>query len=983
LSLRAVVPSSRDELLSLILRKSLRMAASNRLLYWAQRSCARFHHEYFSMRPSIVSFVFSLLILVARSVHAEERLYDYRETVLDNGLKVLSLEDFSCPIVAVQVWYHVGSKNEEPDRQGFAHMFEHMMFRGTDRLNETGHFDNIRKVGGSCNAYTSFDQTVYVNEVPSNQLELVLWLEAERMAFLKIDEKGFYTERKVVEEELRKGHNSPYGRAPERVLAEMYGDRPYAWTPGGQIPHLRKAPIEDLAAFWNKYYVPNNATLVVVGAVKHEEVRSLAVKYFGWIPRCPDPEQPEVKPFSMDKPRPPIEIAEEKGPLPLIGCAYYTVGSDHPDSVALEVLMGVLGGGESSRIYVDIVKEQKIAQVAVGGAFAFEDSGIAGAGGILLPLVGDKALLMKTIDKHIERIVNEPITRDELDKMKILLRNSEVTGTKTVSSKAGRLGKYAVLYGSTERVNQRLKEIDAVTIEDVQRVAKKYLVPNNRRDIRIEPSAGGLLKSLFGGNKNTGTEEGPVPAEPTTNRVVDRTGPKAGATRPPGFPERPPVVGPIDSIPDPQVANKRLPNGLNVAIISNSEIPMLTTYLCIRSGSWTERKPGVASMAMSMLSQGTKHRNAKQMAEIRESNAISMGGSATMDAAFISGSCLTEKTDLAMEILADLARNPVFPKEEYNILLSQTLAGLAISTNTPEYLASREFRRRIYGEHPYARTVTGEVSDVRAIKVDDLKEWFTTNVRPDNCTLYLVGDVSADTGFALAEKHLGDWKAEGDLNLPTLPAMPEIKQTEILLYDRPGSEQSQIRVGHVSIGRTDPDYVEATFMSDILGGSFNSRLNKAIRVDKGLTYGASGGIYVQRFAGEFQISTFSKTASTADTIQVILDVVKTMQEENPTETELQDTKTAYTGSLAGKFETPEAKVGDLWALETESLPSDYWKIFVKEFTQTTADQVKAVAEKLIRRQSLVIVVVGQAETIKGDLEKIAPVTVINGGTAKN
>ena len=930
------------------------------------------------MRPSVFFALWLLLLLcpIAHAQEAQNQPLAYQEVVLDNGLKVVSLEDFSCPIVAVQVWYHVGSKNEEPDRQGFAHMFEHMMFRGTDRLNETGHFDNIRKVGGNCNAYTSFDQTVYVNEVPSNQLELVLWLEAERMAFLKIDEKGFHTERKVVEEELRMGHNRPYGRAPEKVLAAMYGDRPYAWTPGGQISHLRKAPIEELAAFWNQYYVPNNATLVVVGAFKHEDIQALAVKYFGWIPRCPDPVQPECKPFPMDKPRPPIEVAEEKGPLPLIGCAYFTVGSDHPDSVALEILMGVLGGGESSRIYVDVVKEQKIAQLAIGGAFTFEDSGIAGAGGVLLPLVGDKNMLIKTIDKQIDRIVNEPISMAELDKMKNQLRRNEVSGTTTVASKADRLGNYAVLFGNTSRVNQRLKEIEAVTIEDVQRVAKKYLVPNNRRDIRIEPSTGGMLKSLFGGTKNS-NDEGPAPVEPTTNRIVDRSGPKAGAVRPNDFPEKPPIAGPIDTIPEPQVAKKKLSNGLNVAVISNHEVPLVNMVLGIRSGAWTEQKPGVAAMTMSLLSQGTTTRTAKQMAELLESNAINLAGSANMDTAAISGSALVDKTELALELLADMARNPTFPKEEFNILSSQTLVGLTISTKTPEYLADREFRRRIYGDHPYARTQTGEVADVRSIKVDDMKEWFKSNVRPDNCTLYLAGDISAEAGFAMVEKHLKDWQTEGQISLPTLPNLPEIKDTQILLYDRPGSEQSQIRVGHISIGRTDQDYSQAMVMSSILGGSFNSRLNKAIRVDKGLTYGARGGLAAKRFAGEFQISTFSKTASTADTIQVILDVVKTMQAENPTDTELLDTKTFVTGSYAGDRETPEAIVGDLWLIETQSLPSNYQKLFLSEVTKTTADEVKSVADKLIRNNGLVIVVVGEAEKIKSQLEKIAPVTVVN------
>ncbi len=931
----------------------------------------------------VISFVLVAFSQSWSQLHAQERPFDFQEVVLDNGLRIISLEDFSCPIVAVQVWYHVGSKNEELDRQGFAHMFEHMMFRGTDRLNETGHFDNIRKVGGNCNAYTSFDQTVYVNEVPSNQLELVLWLEAERMAFLKIDEKGFHTERKVVEEELRMGHNRPYGRAPEKVLEALYGDRPYAWTPGGQISHLRKAPIEELAAFWNKYYVPNNATLVVVGAVKHEDVQSLGTKYFGWIPRCPDPEQPEFKPFSMDKPRPPIQIAEDKGPLPVLGCAYYTVGSDHPDSAPLEVLMGVLGGGESSRIYNDIVKEQKIAQIAIGGSFSFEDSGLAGAGGVLLPLVGDKASLMKSIDKHIERIVNEPITQEELDKMKNQLRRNEVSGTSTVASKAERLGNYAVLQGNTERVNQRIREIEAVTIEDVQRVAKKYLVPNNRRDIRIEPTTGGILKGLFGGSKGaSATDEGPAPSEPTTNRIADRTGPKAGAVRPEGFPDRPPVAGPIDTIPEPTVAKKRLANGLNVAVISNHEIPMVTMVLGIRSGAWTEQKPGVAAMAMSMLSKGTSNRTAKQIAEVLESNAIELSGTATMDTATISGSALRDKVDLAMELLADMARRPTFPKEEYSILASQTQLGLAISTKTPEYLADREFRRSIYGDHPYARTETGEISDVKSVKVPDLQEWHTKNLRPDNCTLFLAGDIDSETGFALVEKYLGDWSVEGNLDLPALPEIPQFEGTRILLYDRPDSEQSQIRVGHVSIGRADADYSKGMVMSSILGGSFNSRLNKAIRVEKGLTYGARGGLAAKRFSGEFQISTFSKTASTADTLNVILDVVKAMQDGTPTDAELNDTRTFVTGAFAGDRETPEATIGDLWLVETQGLPSNYQKLYLGEVAQTTAEQVQSAAKKLIRSQGLVIVVVGEAEKIKADLEKIAPVTVVTEETVR-
>lgn len=921
----------------------------------------------------------TVMTAVTPSARAGEHPFPFKQIVLDNGLKVISLEDFSCPIVAVQVWYHVGSKNEEPGRQGFAHMFEHMMFRGTDRLSSTGHFDNIRKVGGNCNAYTAFDQTVYVNQVPANQLEMVLWLESERMAFLKIDEKGFHIERKVVEEELRMGHNRPYGRVPERLLAEFFDDRPYAWTPGGQISHLRAADLQELADFWNKYYVPNNATLVVVGAVKHDEVQALAKRYFSWIPKCPDPGQPVCKPFDNDKPLPAIELKEEKGPLPILGVVYPTVGDAHPDQLPLEVLMGIIGGGESSRLYIDVVKDQKIAQIALGGAFAFESAGVAGAGGILLPLVGDKSKLMKTIDKHIEQAVKKPITEAELDKMKNQMRRSEVTGMLTVASKAGKLGQYAVLYGDTDRINRRLAEIDAVTIEDVHRVAKKYLTANNRREVRVEPSAGGMLKSIFGGKKKTddNEDEGPPPPEPKDNRVADRTGPKAKAVRPPKEPETPPVAGPLSTSPDFASIRRKLLSGLEVVVVSNHEVPMVSFTLGIKSGAWTEQKPGVASMTMSMLSKGTKSRDSKQLAETLERNAISLSGSAGMDTAEISGSALVPQLKLAMELLADIVLNPTFPKDEFDILSQQTTVGLLISTKTPEYLADREFRRQLYGDHPYARTVTGEVEDVRAIKIDDMKHWFTTHVRPDNAVLYFAGDITPDAAVKLAEKYLGGWKADGKFTPPSLASTPGQNATHIYLYDRPGSEQSQIRVGHLSIKRDNPDYASGRVLSNILGGGFNSRLNKAIRVDKGLTYGARGGISPRRFAGEFQISTFSKTASTAETLSTILEVVDEIQAGKPSDDELKDTKTYIAGAFAGERETPDQIVNDLWMIETQGLPSDYLKQYLGKINSTTLDQVLKSATDLIQRKKLVIAVVGEAAKVKADLEKIAPVTVVN------
>lgn len=908
----------------------------------------------------------------ASAVFAGERRYDFRQIELDNGLKVITLEDFSCPIVAVQVWYHVGAKNEDPKRQGFAHMFEHMMFRGTDRLNETDHFDFIRRVGGDTNAYTSFDQTVYVQEVPSNQLEMVLWLEAERMAFLKIDEKGFRTERKVVEEELRMGHNRPYGRVPEKLLAEVFGDEPYGWTPGGQIEHLRNSTIEELQAFWDKYYVPNNATLVVVGDVKHEKVQSLAKKYFGWIPKCPAPPKTNVKPPVQKKSRT-IKIEEDKGPLPVVGLMYVTVPQSHPDFLPLEILMGVLGGGESSRLYVDVVKEQKIAQVALAAAFGLENGGIAGAGGALLPF-GKKKKLMQTIKEHIKRIKKEPITEAELEKMKNQLRRNEVMGSLSVASKAGRLGQYAVLWGDAERINRRLDEIDTVTVADVQRVAKKYLTNRNRIQVLIEPSMGGFLKGMFGGGQDEETEQAPL-AE-GENRIAKRTGAKASAKRPADFPSEPPMTALLDDFPEVPHTSKTLANGLKVVVVSNHEVPMVTMRLGIKSGAWTEIKPGTTSFTMNMLTKGTKTRDAKQLAEVLESNAISLSGSAGMDSAQVTGSALLPKLDLAAELMADVIQNPTFPGDELDVLKNQTRMGLMVSAKTPEYLADRQLRQRLYGDHPYSRTTTGELDDIEKVEVEDLQAWWAEHLRPDNAILYLAGDITPSHGFKLAEKHLSGWKVEGSFKPPVLAKLPEKPDTHIYLVDRPGSVQSQIRVGHLSVTRRDADYFVSRVLGNIFGGGFNSRLNKAIRVEKGLTYGARGGFNPRRFAGQFVISTFTKTPTTGETVQTILDEIDKIQSSPPSAEELGDTKTYITGKFPGDRETPEATVGDLWMIETQGLSSDYLKKYLRGIKGATAEAVTNAARKLIQKPSLTIVVVGEAKAVQADLEKIAPVTVV-------
>src|SRR6516162_7245027 len=388
-----------------------------------------------SVRWRVLGIIFFLLIAVKPVPGADKPLFDYRDLTLENGLRVITLEDPSCPIAAVHLWYHVGSKDERPERQGFAHMFEHMMFRGTDRLGPKDHFDFIRNCGGTCNAYTAFDQTVYIQTLPSNQLELVLWLEAERMGFLRINQDAFDTERKVVEEERRLGLNQPYGTLAEKIVAEIFKVHPYAWTPIGKISHLRASPAPELRDFWNRYYVPNNATLVIVGDIKHAEAQQLAKKYFGWMPREADPPRVTVREPMPTKARA-VTIREDNAPAPGAGIIWRTVPANHEDAIPLQLLATIVGGGESSRLYRDLVAENQLAVYALAGSFALEQEGFWGAGAVLSPFGGKTAKALEAIQKQIDKARTEGITDKELTKARNQFLAGQVTQTMTVANRA-------------------------------------------------------------------------------------------------------------------------------------------------------------------------------------------------------------------------------------------------------------------------------------------------------------------------------------------------------------------------------------------------------------------------------------------------------------------------------------------------------------------------------------------------------------------
>ncbi|MCA9264927.1 MAG: insulinase family protein [Planctomycetales bacterium] len=902
---------------------------------------------------------------------SNEGRFEYQSKTLGNGLEVISLEDFSCPIVAVQLWYHVGSKDEDPERQGFAHMFEHMMFRGTDRLGSTDHFDLVRQTGGSCNAYTSFDQTVYHEIVPANQLRLALWLEAERMAMLKIDQTSFDTERKVVEEERRMGLNRPYGELLEKILPEVFAGHPYRWAPIGSIPHLRSTSVPELRDFWTEFYVPSNATLVIVGAVKHDVAQQTAAECFGWIPKYDQPpriDPPVRQPMTART----LTLKEKNAPAPIVGMLFRGVPQAHDDATALDMLTTILGGGDSSRLYRRLVADEQLAVAAMSSSMSLEQDGVVAVGAVLTPVGGDEQKVLDALREVVDRIQNETIDPAELQKVANQMLRSLVVRNLTIDSKASALGSAAVIEGDVERVNTQLQRIRAVTVGDLQRVARQYL----NQDHMLTGSVKRNLLGTVGGALGLGKD--PIESVPITGETEENAPApgRPGVQRPDGYPEEAPVAGLLDYDPTPEYQEVTLANGLHLIVVENHEVPFVSAQLGFRAGAWSELKPGAASMAMDMLTKGTSQHTEGELAKELETYAIGLSGSGGMDNSSVGLSCLPEQLDRAVSLLAECVLTPTFPEDEFDKLVKQVSTSLTISQNTPAYLANRAFRQQLYGNHPYARSSTGELADVEALSVADVRQWYQTSLRPDQAHFVFAGDITMSLASELAQKYLGDWQVHGELPTVDVPPPPANRPTRIVLVDHPG-KQTEIRVGQLAFTREDPDYFDSRVVSSYFGGAFSSRLNETIRVKKGLTYGARGGFSAARLAGEFEVSTFSKNESAVEAVQAIFDEIRRLQNEPPTEKEIQLTKSYFVGSFPAQRETPQQVAGDLWFIASHQLPADYFEQLLQGVTTATADECVSLAKKRVDPDQMLVVLAGPAKELKAPLEKIAPVTVVD------
>ena len=897
---------------------------------------------------------------------ANKPLFDYREEKLDNGLRVVTLEDFSTPIVSVQVWYHVGSKNEDPNRQGFAHMFEHMMFKGTDLVGESDYFDLIRQVGGSANGYTSFDRTVYLETVPASQIELALWLEAERMSFLKVDRQRFNTERRVVEEERRMRLNEPYGTVMEKTLPEVFKVSPYRWAPIGKIPHLRAAKVSELRDFWTKNYVPSNATLIIVGAVKHDKAQELAKKFFGWIPKYPQVKHAVAKEPENTKPEM-VTIKEDNAPAPLAGVLFKTAPASSIDDVTLTLLARIMGQGQSCRLYRELVAKNRLAVNVVSEAYSLEREGIFGVGAVMQPFGADPNKVIAILNEQLEKARTEPVSQRELTKAKNQMLKSIVMDTLTIEDKASMLGRAIYDLNDITRVNRLMAEIRAVTADDILAAAKKYLDPSGRIEMRVNRNLVGTVKGAIGAGPDV---DGMVAAEGNDVNVPAGRG---DVVRPAWWPKTAPVSKELPVPATPKFDEKKLENGLRVIVVPNTEVPFISVQLGNTFGAWAEEKPGSASMAMSMLTRGTKKHTEEQIADELETYAISLGGSADIDSSSVKGNCVKDQLDRMMRIMAEVVTEPNFPADEFGILKQQVMTGLSIRTEEPEYIAEKNFREIFYGKaHPYSRSATGELEDVNRIEIPELARWYKTHISSQHSTIIFAGDIKEEEAYAVTQKYLSNWPMGAKIEMAYPPKVPDVNATKIYLVDNPGV-QSRLIVGQKGIVRKDERYFLSRVVNDYFGLGFSSRLNESVRVQKGLTYGIYGGYFAKRFAGEFSINTFTKTEATAQTLAAVMEEVGKLKTIPPTDNDVEKSRSYIVGSFLERRETPQQIADDLWLIISNDLSADYFERMLDTVRKTTSQDCVKLVNETVDPNKMVIVIVGNSAVIKGELEKIGPV----------
>ncbi len=881
----------------------------------------------------------------------------YTKYKLKNSLEVILSEDHRLPLVAIDIWYHVGPANEKPGRTGFAHLFEHMMFQGSKHAGDQP-FQLLEGAGATLiNGTTDFDRTNYFETMPANQLELALWLESDRMGWLldKLDEKKLANQRDVVRNERRQGENSPYEIVDEALWHQLFPKQhPYYGDVIGSHADIEAAELGDVRDFFKTYYAPNNATISIVGDYDPKTIRGLVEKYFGPIPRGPEPEKiTAAQPVITQEKK--ITVTD-KITLPRLYMAWQTPAIFKPGDAEADLLASALGEGRSGRLYKKLVYEKQIAQAVSANQNSLQLGSVFEITATAKPGVKLEDL-QAAIDEELTKIQKAGPTQDELEQARNTIVTRRIQGMQRLGGFGGvadQLNFYNHYTGDPGYLAKDISRYTEATAASVQKFAQT-LTANSR-----------VIAYGVPGEKHL---------EDVPQRKVD---PNLKSQAMPGGPGNdewrttPPKPGTMKAPHLPLPRRFTLANGLTVLLVQDHKLPVMTANLAVCRGADANPpdKSGLASFTAAMLMEGTQKRDSElKLADEIARTGGSVNAGSSYDASTVTASGLTWRADELFDLLSDVATHPAFPQVELDRLRQRRLTSLIEQKDNPNTLATKVFYHELYGDgSPYGYIDSGTEEATKATTRDDILNFYRSGFGPKNAVLSVAGDFNPEQLKALSEKYFGGWTGEAVRPAPPRIAVPTA--AKIMIVDKPGANQSALRIGQVGLARSNPDFVAVMVMNDILGGLFSSRINLNLREAHGYTYGAFSSFQFRRAQGPFMVGSMVRTDATAQSVSEVFKELDRMRRTQPSAEEVNMARESFVRSLTAIFETTQQAAGTMALLYIYDLPLTYYSELPKMIEEVSAAKVQQVAEKYLAPDKMVIVVAGDRAKVESSLKAL-------------
>jgi zinc protease len=865
----------------------------------------------------------------------------YTKFILKNGLTLLVHEDHKAPVVAVNTWYHVGSKNEKVGKTGFAHLFEHLMFSGSENFNK-GYINAMERIGATnLNGTTNQDRTNYFENVPTSMLDYALFAESDRMGHLLgvLDQKKLDLQRGVVQNEKRQRENQPYGVAYQLLTENTWpAGHPYSWTVIGSMQDLDAASMPDVQEWFKNNYGPNNTTLVLAGDITPEVARQKVEKYFGDIP--PGPPLARNEAWIAKRSGTHRGVVQDRVPQARLYRVWNVPGANTPTEPLLDLAAHVLGGGKTSRFYKRLVYKE---QLATSASASNDSSEIAGQFDLTLtarPGV-DLAKLEAGADEELRSLAKSGPTAAELE----LARTSILAQYTRVVERVGGFGgksdllaSCATFTGNPDCYKDYLRRIKAATPAQVKQAMNEWLADGDYV-LEVQPFPTGL----------------------TTTAKLDRS--------------QPPPLGAPEPLNLPPMQKTTLSNGLKVVLAERHAAPVVNFSMMVDSGYASDSLalPGVASLSLRMLDEGTPTRGSLKIGEEFEALGANYSANTNLDGAFVQLNALKATMPRALDVYADIVLHPAFPQNELERLKKDQLAAIQREKTNPNAMALRVIPSLLYGKgHAYSLPMsgTGTEASVARITQADLINYHHTWFKPNNATLLVVGDTTLAEVTPLLEKEFGGWKA-GEVPKKNVAEVAQPAKTVVYLIDRPGSQQSVIYGVQLAPPRNSPDTVQLGVVNTIFGGSFSSRINMNLREDKHWSYGVGSQLPPAVGQRLYMSSSPVQTDKTRESLhELVMEYANVAGGKPITSVELQDAQTNTTLGLPGSFETASQLSNAYATILQYKLPENYFNTYTGTVMAMTPEQANALAARTIMPGRLVWVVVGDMSKVEAGIREM-------------